>query len=165
MKLGGTLSIALMLSLGAVRIAVADQQAVDALIVRDEAPSGVVFEVLAGADGLRWAIPQIQRYSSQLRERFANLPIAVVTHGREQFALQTSEQSEYAEVHAKVRSLVREQEIPVHVCETHASWRGVSPEDFPDYVDVTPAGPAQINDYQSLGYELVIVERDRATTP
>lgn len=160
MKSGGKWTIALLLCLSASTVAVADQKAVSALLARDEAPAGVVFEVIAGADGLRWAIPQIERYSTQLRQRFTNLPIAVVTHGREQFALQASEEAEYAEVHAKVRSLVAEQDIPVHVCETHASWRGVSPEDFPDYVDVTPAGPAQINDYQALGYELVVVERD-----
>ena len=26
------------------------------------------------------------------------------------------------------------------------------PEDYPDYIDVSPAGPAQINDYLKLGY-------------
>jgi intracellular sulfur oxidation DsrE/DsrF family protein len=160
MNFGNIWGYALVLSLWTGDIALADQQAVNELLSRDEAPAGVVFEVIAGADGLRWAIPQIQHYSTQLRERFADLPIAVVTHGGEQFALQTSEQGEYAEVHATVRSLVGEQDIPIHVCETHASWRGVDPEDFPDYVDVTPAGPAQINDYQALGYELVMVERD-----
>lgn len=158
MRFGPTLLLALLL--GAGNAALCDQGAVDALLAREAAPAGVVFEVIAGADGLRWAIPQVQRYSVQLRERFADLPIAVVTHGREQFALQTSEQAEYTEVHAKVRSLVSEQQIPVHVCETHASWRGVSPEEFPDYVDVTPAGPVQIKNYQELGYELVVVERD-----
>jgi intracellular sulfur oxidation DsrE/DsrF family protein len=50
---------------------------------------------------------------------------------------------------------VREQHIPVHVCETYAGWRGVGAEAFPDYVNVAPAGPAQVNNYLSLGYVLV----------
>jgi hypothetical protein len=45
----------------------------------------------------------------------------------------------------------------VHVCGTHAGWYGVTPEDFPDYVDVTTAGPAQINDYEAMGYELIVL--------
>ena len=56
-----------------------------------------------------------------------------------------------------MRSLLAD-DITVHVCGTHASWRGKVDEDFPDYVDVAVSGPAQINDYQALGYELVVLE-------
>jgi hypothetical protein len=28
-------------------------------------------------------------------------------------------------------------------------------EDFPDYVDVAPSGPAQINQYRELGYVVI----------
>jgi predicted ATPase len=31
------------------------------------------------------------------------------------------------------------------------------PEDFPDYINVSAAGPIQINDYEELGYELVVL--------
>jgi hypothetical protein len=46
----------------------------------------------------------------------------------------------------------------VHVCETHAGWYGVTAEDFPDYVDVAPTGPGQINLYQELGYDLIVIK-------
>ena len=56
-----------------------------------------------------------------------------------------------------VKILVDIDKVDVHVCETHAGWYGVMPEDFPDYVDVVPAGPVQINDYESMGYELIVL--------
>ncbi|MDH5785682.1 MAG: DsrE family protein [Chromatiales bacterium] len=134
---------------------------VESLLQANSPPSGVIFEIIEAEDGLRWAIPQIVRYSQQLRERFPDLPIAVVSHGREEFALQSSNRERYPEVHLAVASLSQRQEIPVHVCGTHAGWRNVSPEEFPDYVDVAPTGPAQIQAYQELGYQLIVVTRDQ----
>ncbi len=133
---------------------------VEALLSEANAPEGVVFEIIEGEQGLRWALPQILQYSERLRARFPALPIAVVSHGREEFALQQSKREEYAEVHDLVQGLSRQQEIPVHVCGTHASWYQVRPEDFPDYVDVAPAGPAQIQAYEELGYELIVISKD-----
>jgi len=50
---------------------------------------------------------------------------------------------------------VQKNNIQLHVCGTYAAWNNVSEEEFPDYVDVTAAGPATINDYISLGYILI----------
>jgi hypothetical protein len=49
-------------------------------------------------------------------------------------------------------------DVPVHVCETHAGWYGVTAEDFPDYVNVAPTGPGQIQLYEALGFYLVVIE-------
>ena len=49
-------------------------------------------------------------------------------------------------------------DVPVYICETHASWRDVSAEEFPDYINVASQGPAQIKQYQELGYTLVIIK-------
>jgi intracellular sulfur oxidation DsrE/DsrF family protein len=118
-------------------------------------PAGIVFEVVEGdGDALQWAIPRIRDYVARLRDKYPGLEIAVVTHGREQFALQSRRLDEYAEVHQGVQSLLGDH-VPVHVCGTHAGWYGVEAEDFPAYVDVTPAGPAQINNYEALGWELI----------
>lgn len=133
---------------------------VDAVLALTTPPSGVVFEVVSGdANALDWAIPRIRGYVEELRARFPGLDIAVVTHGREQFALMDSRQAEHAAVHEQVQTLVAEQDVPVHICETHAGWRGVDAEEFPEYVDVAPAGPAQINNYRALGYILIEVTR------
>ncbi|MEW8046159.1 MAG: hypothetical protein AB2805_06695, partial [Candidatus Thiodiazotropha sp.] len=75
----------LLLSLSS--LSMADAQ-VDRLLEADEAPVGVVFEVIEDDDdALGWALPKIARLSAQLRKRFPELPIAVVSHGREQFGL------------------------------------------------------------------------------
>ena len=129
---------------------------VDQLLERTEAPPGVVFEIVTGdSTALRWAIPQVRKYIQQLRARFPDLPVAVVTHGREQFALQTKKQGKERELHQATQALIKDDGVPLHVCGTHADWFGVAPEDFPDYVDVAPQAPTQIYLYQELGYELV----------
>ncbi len=135
------------------------QDDVNDILAQKQAPFGVVFEVVEGDDdALEWAIPDINTFVKQLRKRFPDIGLAVVTHGSEQFGLMTSEQKEMPEVHKTVRSLVAS-DVPVHVCGTHASWYGKDAKDFPDYVDVSPAGPTEINNYEEMGYALVRVEQ------
>jgi intracellular sulfur oxidation DsrE/DsrF family protein len=127
------------------------------LLQSNEPPAGVVFEVVeSDGDALEWAIPRISDYAKRLRARFPGLDIAVVSHGKEQFALQKQRRSEYQEVHRGVQSLLGD-EVQLHVCGTHAGWYGVTEEDFPDYVNVAAAGPAQINDYESMGWDVIIL--------
>lgn len=131
---------------------------VDELLARPEAPHGVIFEIVDGdSEALRERLPAVRAAIERLRQRFPQTEFAVVSHGREQFALQNLYRNEQAEIHAQVRSLA-DDAVPVHVCGTHAGWFGVSAEDFPEYVDVAPSGPAQITLYRELGYELIVVE-------
>ncbi len=131
---------------------------VDELLARAEAPDGVVFEIVEADEGaLEELLPKLRDAIRRLRARFPGTEFAVVSHGREEFALQSRYRSEYAEVHEQVRQLVAD-DVPVHVCETHAGWYGVTAEDFPDYVNLAPTGPGQVNLYRDLGYELIIVD-------
>jgi len=124
-----------------------------------EAPPGVVFEVVSGdEEALLTAIPRVRAYALRLRERFPGLDVAVVSHGREQFALLGAAVSSYPELHAQVQTLTEREAIDVHVCGTHAGWYDHVNEDFPAYVDVAPSAPARINDYRSLGYVVVQVD-------
>jgi len=134
---------------------------VDTLLLQNTPPEGVVFEIASGdINTLKRAIPAIQRHSDALRKKFPDLSIAVVSHGREQFALTRSNDKKYAQVHEGVQSLVKNSNISVHVCETYAGWKGLDAADFPDYIDVAAAGPAQVNDYVSLGYILIRIRGD-----
>ena len=132
--------------------------AVEELMSRTEAPHGIVFEIVeSDEDALQGLLPQVRTAIERVRARFPATEFAVVSHGREEFALQSQYQDEYAEIHQQVQSLVAE-DVPVHVCETHAGWYGVSAEDFPDYVNVAPTGPGQVQLYEDLGYELVVID-------
>lgn len=146
------LLIAALLFANAVNAAV-DHPLITKLLTQDKAPPGVVFEIVTGdAAGLDWAVPQVANYAKRLRERFPKLEIAIVTHGQEMFALQKNQKAVAPEAHAGIEQLVKAQNIPVHVCETYAGWRGISAEAFPDYVNVSPAGPTQVKLYMELGY-------------
>lgn len=136
------------------------------VLAADQAPPGVVFEIVDRDEGaLKHALPWVSEAAGRLRARFPGLSMAVVSHGREMFALQASARTENAAVHDLAEQLRKEQGISVHVCETHAGWRGVVPEDFPKYIDVSATGPAQIRDYQALGYVLVKAPRSSALKP
>ncbi|MEW8029908.1 MAG: DsrE family protein [Candidatus Thiodiazotropha sp.] len=150
------LSLILLLSLSSLTLA--DSQ-VDHLLEADEEPVGVVFEIIEDDDdALGWALPKVQRLSAQLRKRFPELPIAVVTHGREQFGLLVDEaEGLMAPIHDTAQQL-RDDDIDLHVCGVHAGWDGYTPEDYPAYVDVSPSGPAQIRDYQNLGFVLIVLQ-------
>ena len=139
-------------------VAMEENPSLQRVLALDEEPFGVVFEIVEGdEEALRELIPRVREAIELIRAKFPATEFAVVSHGREEFALQTKYQEEHAEIHAGVVSLV-DSGVPVHVCETHASWDGVTAEDFPDYVDVAPTGPAQIRLYRELDYELVRIE-------
>lgn len=134
----------------------------DVLALSSE-PEGVVIEIVTGdAEGLSWALPRAKDYIKQLRARFPDLPVAVVTHGREQFSLSLKNQTTSETTHNNVRSLIEDSKVPVHVCGTYAGWRGLMQEDFPDYVNVSASGPAQINDYIAVGYLLFVISSEKA---
>ena len=131
---------------------------VDALLLRSDAPPGIVFEIVEGDESaLEELLPVVRSAIARVRARFPQTEFAVVSHGREEFALQTEYQGEYTQIHQQVQSLVAE-DVPVHVCETHASWYGVSADDFPEYVDVAPTGPGQIQLYLEMDYELIVIQ-------
>ncbi len=141
-------------------LALAGEIDLDRLLNAGTAPEGVVFEIVTGdEDALEWALPRVKRAIDRLRQRFPQLPIAVVTHGEEMFALETSVRDSYTGVHDTVRSLLADN-VTVHACGTFAGWRGLAEEHFPDYVNLSAAGPAQINDYRALGYMVIVVTDD-----
>ena len=137
------------------------QPQIERLLNDPEPPVGVVFEVVEGDEAaLAQALPKIMQLSERLRARFPGLPVAVVTHGREQFGLLASAaQGPMAAIHDDAQQLVTS-DIDLHVCGVHAGWYGHTPEDFPAYVDVSASGPAQIRDYENLGFEVVPLDLD-----
>lgn len=129
------------------------QPEVDRLLANEEPPSGVVFEIVeSDDDALDWALPLVTRLAEQLRNRFPGLSIAVVSHGKEQFAL-LSDADDTAPHQGAQR--LQADGIDVHVCAIHASWYGHTPEDFPGFIDVAASGPAQIAAYEQLGFEII----------
>ena len=132
---------------------------VDALLVRDAPPAGVLFEIVTGdAHALDVLLPTAAVQATRLHDRFPDLKIVVLTHGNEQFALLEDERTAQPAVHGQVRSLVASG-IPVEVCGNHASWRGKEADDFPDYVVVADSASAQVVRYRERGYEVVVLRR------
>ncbi|MCU0810195.1 MAG: DsrE family protein [Thiobacillaceae bacterium] len=138
----------------------------DDLLARSAAPPGVVFEIVdRDPRALEVALPWVKQASQQLKARFPDVPMALVTHGQEMFALQSGTRESNAAIHQLAQSLSRDDGIPVHVCETYAGRRGLATEDFPAYIDVAPTGPTQIRNYEALDYVRLVVPRSAALAP
>lgn len=132
----------------------------DDLLARSAAPPGVVFEIVdRDPRALEVALPWVRQASQQLKTRFPDLPMALVTHGQEMFALQSEARQSNVAIHQLAESLSRDDGIPVHVCETYAGRRALAAEDFPAYIDVAPAGPTQIRHYEALDYVRLVVPK------
>lgn len=131
------------------------------LLKAQNPPDGVVFEIVEGKQSdLDWALPKVQEYTKKLRQKYPKIKIAVVSHGTEQFGLLSENKKTMKEAHQRVQSLVSD-DVPVNVCGTHASWYNKDDSDFPDYVSVVDAGPAKINEYQRMGYDLIVMEKPK----
>jgi intracellular sulfur oxidation DsrE/DsrF family protein len=130
------------------------------LLARAAAPPGVVFEIVDRDPGaLQAAMPWVSQAAQRLKARFPGLPMALVTHGQEMFALQGGARQSEAAIHQLAESLSRDDGIPVHVCGTYAGRRGLAPEDFPDYIDFAAAGPTQIRSYEALDWLRLVVPK------
>lgn len=146
------------LSLSFAVVFASDRDDITKILSQDKTPDGIVFELIgSGGKYLTEALEKIQRYKVELEAKFPKIDIAVVSHGSEQFALTTNNAKKNKKAHDSVKRLLAS-DVPVYICETHASWRDVSAEDYPDYISIAAQGPAQIKQYQELGYTLVIID-------
>lgn len=135
-----------------------DKQDIASILAQSEIPDGVVFELLGSENGryLPNALSKIESYTAQLKKKYPEIEIAVVAHGAEQFELTKNNSQKHSNTHRQVQRITSE-DITVHICETHASWRGIEASDFPEYITVSAHGPIQIKQYQELGYLLVVI--------
>ena len=138
---------------------VARAETVQEILQMKKAPIGVVFEIVSNdQNDLAKVLPTVKKDIQRLHERFPGLDIAVVSHGMEQFALTRKNQSKYSKTNQEVQSLAKDPNTTFHVCGAFAAMHNVSPEDFPDYVDVAAHGPLQIQTYMDFGYLKVKID-------
>lgn len=129
------------------------------LIQAQEAPDGVVFELISWDEKTwTWAAPMITSLRQQLMAKFPDIDVVVVSHGGEQFQLTRENEQQQPEAIAQLQSLT-DDGMNLHVCGTHSSWKDVADTAYIDFVDVSPSGPAQINDYIKLGYEHILLQK------
>lgn len=128
-------------------------ETIEQVLAMKKAPLGIVFEIVSNnPNELAKVLPTVKKDIQRLRAQFPGLDIAVVSHGKEEFALTKDNKTKYAKTNQEVQSLASDPNTTFHVCGAFAEMNNVSPEDFPDYVDVAPHGPQQIQTYMDFGY-------------
>lgn len=136
-----------------------EQIFVDQILNEDSPPSGVIFTVREyDEDALYWVLPRVEKYMQELRQRFPKLQIAMMSHGDEIISLSEDNKYKHKKTHKLLQKLVTQNNLLFHICGTMARMNELDPDGFPDYVDVVPYGPSQVEDYLSLGFELVDLE-------
>lgn len=132
---------------------------VERLLTAADEPDGVVFELISWDDKTwQWATPMIRDLRAQLKQRFPEIDIAVVSHGGEQFQLTRQREAEQPRAIAQLASLT-EEGVDLHVCGTHSYWNDIAEDAYLDFVDVSPSGPAQVNDYIRLGFTHILLQK------
>ena len=82
-------------------------ESLDDILALEESPTGVVIEIIkADGEALYEHLVKIRAVSDTIRRKFPNLPIAVVSHGYEQFALTSRNAVKYSALHDDVKNLV-----------------------------------------------------------
>ena len=132
---------------------------VNAIAAMARPPLGVIFTIREfDEDALEWVLPRVERYIAILRGRIPGIHLAMMSHGDELAAASIERRKEYPAMHRRLQRLVRDQGLVFHICNTAAGMMGLGEDDFPDYVNVVPFGPAQVQDYLAMGYELIDLE-------
>lgn len=127
----------------------------DAVLTRNTAPPGIVFEFSGSEEAaLDSALPALRRDIDRLRARFPQVPIEVVSHGLELLSLTRENAFFYPQAHRAARAL-HAAGIPLTVCGAYADDFDLGPEDFPDYVSVVPSAPAHRDNLMALDYVVI----------
>lgn len=121
-------------------------------------PDGVVFEIITwDKNAWDWAAPMLKQFRQQLLSKYPGLDIALVSHGGEQFELTKDKAKKNISVFKALKSL-SDDGVNLHVCGTHSSWKDVDDSEYVEFIDVSPSGPAQINDYIKLGFTHILLQ-------
>ncbi len=135
-----------------------EQDRVAALLMH-EPPGGVLFLVMEqDEEALTWVLPRLLHYTRQIRRKWPDLPVAVLSHGAEMMGLLEAYRPLYPRIHEDFRQLVEELDAVFHVCGAYAALSDLTAADFPDLVDVVPFGPAEIENYRGMDFAVVSVE-------
>ncbi len=125
----------------------------------DEEPEGIVFLVMEhDEEALYWVLPRVSRYAQQLREKWSDLPIIVLSHGDEMLSLVDEFKNLNEKLHLSIKALARDYDVTFQVCGSYASFSDVDESEFPAHIDVVPSAPAEISNYKQMEYQFISLE-------
>ncbi len=129
------------------------------MIISGEEPGGIVFLVMEyDEEALYWVLPRVTRYAQQLRDKWNDLPISILSHGDEMFSLLEEFKSLNKKLHQSIKELAKNYDVVFQVCGSYASFSDIDASEFPDYIDVVPSAPAEITNYRQMEYKFITME-------
>jgi len=132
--------------------------ALQQLLLERQAPDGVVFEIMAWEDRTwDWAAPLLRRYVDQLREKYPDLDIVLISQGAELFDLARRAALQETPALRQLAAL-GEEGVNIYISGDYAKWKRLGKKDFVDFVDVAESGSALLEDYIELGFVPIKLE-------
>lgn len=135
-----------------------EQSEIDAIYAAEQ-PEGVLFLVMEQDDeALYWVLPRVTHYTQQLHEKWSDLAIVVLSHGDEMLSLTSDLKGLHLELHQSIKRLIEEYNVLFQVCGTYAFFSDIDVSEFPDYIDVVPFAPAEIESYRQMDFKMINLE-------
>jgi intracellular sulfur oxidation DsrE/DsrF family protein len=123
-----------------------------------EPPEGVVFDIeTLDANALESVNKYVLNLVKEVKAKFPEVDVVLISHGAEEFALLKSNEASYQGLHDTFAQLVNTQNVSLHVCGAVAGLKKVGQDDFPDFVSYSESGLAQLNDYKAIGYTVITI--------
>ena len=135
-----------------------EQSEIDKILLGEE-PEGLVFLVMEhDEEALYWVLPRVTRYAQQLREKWDDFPIVVLSHGDEMFSLVDELVSLNDKLHQSIKDLARNYDVVFQVCGSYAFFSDIDASEFPAHSDVVPSAPAEITNYRQMEYKFISLD-------
>ena len=135
-----------------------EQSEIDDILIAEK-PEGVLFLVMEqDEEAFNWVLPRVIHYTQQLRDKWQDLTIVVLSHGEEMLALRAEYRLLHEQMHQDILMLVSKHDVLFQVCGSYANFSDVAPSEFPDYIDVVPFAPAEIDNYRLMEFKIINLE-------
>lgn len=129
----------------------------------DAVVDAVVLEVIENDPAaLQSLIPFITQWVRAARAARPELSLMLVSHGNESLTLAHEPDSVLSR---QLETLGDNQALSVSVCGTYAGWRGLSPADFPDYLQVLDSADSALTRQRAAGALIVRLRPASAAKP
>jgi len=117
-----------------------------------QAPKKYVFDIiLHEADAIDRLLSRAEKLARE-RPVPADTGIALVLHGPEVEFFRQKNYARYRAIVDRARRLDRAGIIEVKICRTRMRAHGIQDHEVPDFVEVVPFGPAEVERLKKLGY-------------
>lgn len=117
-------------------------------------PEGVLIEFKGNVDKWVWVTQRIESYIRQIRNKYPNMEIEIVVHGKGIRNL-TQASYDYGDAKKKLK-ILSDSGIEVSVCGAKSKKMNIPLDGYADFINVAVSAPARIQELKLDGYVHIV---------